>query len=162
MVTAPGEQYDPDKLVNIGTNRWSIKPDIGFSKALGSFALDFTAGITYFTDNDDYFGGSTREQAPIYTTQTNLSYNFSGGAWAALGATYYRGGQTTINGVTNDDELGNSRAGAILALPVNKHHSIKLNVSHGLFTRTGTDFNTYGVAWQYRWWSTGFQPVPGK
>jgi hypothetical protein len=33
-VTAPLGQYNEDKLVNIGTNRWSLKPEIGFSKAV--------------------------------------------------------------------------------------------------------------------------------
>ena len=31
QVTAPWGQYDGSKAVNLGTNRWSIKPDIGFS-----------------------------------------------------------------------------------------------------------------------------------
>ena len=151
QVTAPGDQYDPSKLVNIGTNRWSLKPDIGLSKSIGAFILDFTAGVTFYSKNDDYFGGKTREQEPIYDTQTNLSYNFGRGAWAALGVNYYRGGQTTVNGVHNDDELSSSRTGVTLALPVNRRHSIKFNVSRGLFIRTGTDFTTYGIAWQYRW-----------
>ena len=34
-VTAPLGQYNYDKLVNIGTNRWSFKPEIGLSKAFG-------------------------------------------------------------------------------------------------------------------------------
>lgn len=151
QVSAPGGQYDPSKLVNIATNRWSIKPDVGFSKPFGAFTLDLTAGVIYYTNNDDYFGGKSRDQDPIYTVQTNLSHNFGAGVWAALGATFYRGGETTVNGVRNNDELSNSRAGVILALPVDRHHSIKFNASSGVYTRTGTDFNTYGIAWQYRW-----------
>ncbi|HYS17812.1 MAG TPA: transporter, partial [Candidatus Binatia bacterium] len=34
-VTVPLGQYDSDKLVNIGTNRWSFKPEIGISKTWG-------------------------------------------------------------------------------------------------------------------------------
>lgn len=57
----------------------------------------------------------------------------------------------TVNGVRKDDKLGNSRTGLIVAFPVDRQHSIKLNASQGLYTRTGTDFKTVGVAWQYRW-----------
>jgi hypothetical protein len=35
QVSAPLGQYNPDKLVNIGTNRWSFKPEVGISKAWG-------------------------------------------------------------------------------------------------------------------------------
>jgi hypothetical protein len=151
MVSAPGAQYDPDKLVNIATNRWSFKPDIGFSKPFGAVTLDFTAGVTFYSDNDDFFGGKTREQDPVYSAQINLSYNIGKGMWTAVGTTYYRGGRTTVDGVSNDDELRNSRAGVILAVPLNRYHSIKFNVSSGISTRTGTDFDTAGIAWQYRW-----------
>jgi hypothetical protein len=44
----------------------------------------------------------------------------------------------------------NSRVGITFALPVNKHNSIKLYVSTGLSTRTGSSFTTGGIAWQYR------------
>ncbi|KPK48130.1 MAG: hypothetical protein AMJ84_00535 [Acidithiobacillales bacterium SM23_46] len=151
QVSAPGGQYDSSKAVNLATNRWSLKPDIGFSKSFGSLTLDLTTGVTFYSNNDDYYGGQTREQEPIYSVQTNLSYNFSRGAWASLGVTYYRGGATTVNGVRNDDALGNSRTGAILALPVDRYQSIKLSASSGISTRVGTSFDTVGIFWQYRW-----------
>jgi hypothetical protein len=145
QVAVPAGQYDPDRLVNLGANRWSIKPDVGFSQAFGSFTLDLTAGVTFYGDNDDYFGGQRFEQAPVYSVQTNLSWNFDGGMWVALGATYYNGGRTTTNGVRNNDALANARAGVTLALPVNRYHSIKFNVSDGVTTRIGTSFRTLGV-----------------
>ena len=151
QVSGPVGQYDSSKVVNLGTNRWSIKPDIGFSKSFGAFMLDFTASVTFYTDNNEFAGGQSREQDPIYSAQTNLSYSFGRGAWASLGVTDYRGGQTTVNGVRKDDELSNSRLGAILALPINRYNSTKLNFSSGIYTRTGTSFDTLGLAWQYRW-----------
>ena len=50
-----------------------------------------------------------------------------------------------------DLEPGNSRAGATLALPVDRQNSIKLHASTGVSTRTGSDFNIGGIAWQHRW-----------
>ncbi|MDN3918979.1 transporter [Roseateles violae] len=151
QVGIPIGQYDPSKLINLGTNRWSLKPDIGFSKTFDALTVDLTAGVTLFGHNDDYFGGQRLEQAPIYSIQTNISHAFAGGIWAALGATYYSGGRTTLNGVRKDDGLANTRVGLTLALPINRRHSIKFNASGGISTRTGTDFDTLGVAWQYRW-----------
>ena len=61
------------------------------------------------------------------------------------------GGETTINGVKQDDRQRASRRGATLAIPVDRRNSIKLYASSGLSIRTETDFDTLGIAWQYRW-----------
>ncbi len=151
MATAPLGQYDDDKAANIGSNRWSFKPEVGVSQAIGSWTVEAIGGVTFFTDNDDYFGGHKREQEPIYSLQGHLIYNFQSGIWAALNATYYAGGKTSIDGVQGDDEQSNVRVGATLTFPINVSHSIKLYGSTAVETRVGGDFNILGIAWQYRW-----------
>lgn len=151
QVLAPLGQYDSDKLVNIGTNRWSIKPEIGLSKAFGPLTLELAAGVSIYTDNHDFFGGKTRAQDPIYSIQGHLLYNFGSGIWVALDGTYYTGGRTTIDGVEGDDLQRNTRLGATLVLPVNRHNSVKLYASTGASTRAGSNFDAVGIAWQYRW-----------
>jgi hypothetical protein len=151
QVSAPVGQYDSSKLVNIGTNRWFIKPDIGISKAFGPLTLELSAGVTFFTNNKDYFGGTTLEQDPVYSTQAHVIYSFGHGVWGALDGTYDYGGRTTVNGVRGDDVQRNSRVGVTLALPVDRNNSIKLFASTGVSTRTGSDYDLGGIAWQYRW-----------
>jgi len=151
QVTAPWGQYDASKAVNLGTNRWSIKPDIGFSKAFAPFTIDLTAGVTLFSRNDDYFGGQALDQAPLYSAQANLSYDFGRGIWASLGATFYRGGRTTVNDAPKDNVLSNSRVGLTVAVPIDRYYAIKFNASSGISTRTGTNFDTVGLVLQYRW-----------
>lgn len=151
QVTPPVGQYDASKAINLGSNRWALKPDIGFSKSFLPLTLDLTFGATFFTVNDNYFVGERLEQAPIYSTQGNVSYDFGGGVWAALGVTYYMGGRTTLDGVTRDDGLGNSRVGLTVSAPLDRYYSVKLNASTGISTRTGTNFDTLGLVLQYRW-----------
>jgi hypothetical protein len=151
QVTPPWGQYDASRAINLGTNRWSIKPDIGFLKAFAPFTIDLTAGVTLFSRNDDYFGGQTLQQAPLYSAQMNLSHDFGRGIWAALGATFYRGGRTTLNDVAKDNALSNSRVGLTIAVPIDRYYAIKFNASSGISTRTGTNFNTAGLVLQYRW-----------
>jgi hypothetical protein len=57
------------QLVNIGSNRWSFKPEIAFSKALGPWTLELTPGFTLYTDNGDFFDGKTREVVPLYAAR---------------------------------------------------------------------------------------------
>jgi hypothetical protein len=151
QVSVPVGQYDDDKLVNIGTNRWFVKPEIGVSKAWGPWTLELSTAATFFGDNDDFFGGQHREQDPIYTLQGHLVYGFSSGIWAALTGSYLTGGRTTVDGVEGNDLQESTRIGATLALPVDRHNSIKLYASSGVTLRTGTDFDIYGIAWQHRW-----------
>jgi hypothetical protein len=83
--------------------------------------------------------------------QGHVVYNFRLGMWAALDATYYTGGSTSVNGVLKNDLQQNLRWGGTLALPIDRRHSVKVFFTSGVFTRTGTDFTTVGMGWQYRW-----------
>jgi hypothetical protein len=151
QVSAPLGQYDRDKLVNLGNNRWFVKPDIGISKAWGPLTMELSTGVFFFSKNGDYFGGKTLEEDPLYSTQLHLTYNLGRGVWVALSGTYDYGGRSTIDGVRSDDLENNSRVGLTLALPVNRENSIKLYVSTGSQTTAGTDYNLFGIIWQYRW-----------
>ena len=150
-VTAPVGQYDEDRVVNISSNRWSFKPELGVSKAVGPWTFEGTAAAILFTDNTDFFGATTRSQNPVYAFQGNAIYSFTSGIWAAAGATYFVGGRTTIGGVLSNDLQQNWRVGALLAFPVNAQNSVKVYASSGISARTGNDFDAAGIAWQYRW-----------
>jgi hypothetical protein len=151
QVSAPLGQYDNRRLVNIGTNRWSFKPEVGVSKAMGPLTLELSAAATLFTDNDDFVGGKRRSQDPLYSAQAHAIYSFRSGIWGSLDATYFTGGRTTLNGERNDDRQENWRLGATLAFPVDVHNSVKLYASEGVSSRTGNDYDLLGIAWQYRW-----------
>lgn len=150
-VTAPGGQYDPQKLVNVGTNRWSIKPEIGLSKAWGPLTTEIAAGAFIFTDNNQPFRGQTLEQDPIYALQGHLIYSFGSGIWGALDTNYYIGGSTTKDHKMASELQENWRIGATLSFPVSRHNSIKLYGNTGVYSRTGSNYDIVGIAWQYRW-----------
>jgi hypothetical protein len=151
QVSAPLGEYEPDRLVNLGNNRWSFKPDVGISKLWGSFTLELSTGVIFFTTNEDYYGGKTLEQDPVYTGQAHVTCNLGKGVWAALSGTYDHGGRTSTNGVDNDDFAKNSRWQATFAIPVNRNNSIKLYGGGGVATRTGSDYALVALLWQYRW-----------
>jgi hypothetical protein len=151
VVVAPVGEYDPQKLINIGSNRWAFKPEIGISTPIGPWFLEGYAGVWLFMDNDNFFGGQHREQDPLASFQAHVSYTFRPSLWVAFDATHYSGGRTTINGSQNDDRQANLRLGLTVSIPVAKGHSIKLNWSDGAVTRIGGDFTSVGIGWQYAW-----------
>jgi len=110
-------QYDDTRIINLGTNRWSFKPQVGVSKALGRWTLEGTAAVTLFTDNNDFYGGNDRSQDPLYSLGAHAIYSFRSGIWGSLDGTYFAGGRTTLNGTLNNDLQQNWRVGATLAFP---------------------------------------------
>jgi hypothetical protein len=150
-LTAPLGEYEPDNIINIGTNRWSFEPGIGISKPVGNWTLEASAAAIIYTDNNNFDNGKTRQQDNIYSTQFHVSYSFPRNIWAAVSATYFTGGRTTIEGIEKNDLQENWRMGFTLSLPVNRNHSIKLYGSSGVSQRTGNNYDALGLVWQYRW-----------
>jgi hypothetical protein len=149
-VTAPTGQFFKDKLINLGTNRWSFKPEVGLSYMVSEqWFIDLYAGAWFFTDNNLFYpGNSVRSQDPLLTFQTHVSYNFNRLMWAAIDLTYYTGGQSSVNDVYNDDRQNNSRVGATFNFPVSRVSAIKLAYSTGAIIRVGGNFSNISVAFQ--------------
>jgi hypothetical protein len=150
-VNAPTGQYDPSKLINIGTNRWGFKPEIGVVQVVGKWAFDFYVGGWFYTTNSDFYGARTREQDPILSTQAHVRYFVDRRLWAAIDANFWRGGQTSVDGAANDDLQSNSRIGLTLAWHVARQHGLRLAASRGAFTRIGGDFTSVGLSYSYSW-----------
>jgi hypothetical protein len=153
VVNAPTGQYDGDKLINLGTNRWAFRPEFGGSRRFGRWNLDGSLGVWLFADNQDFFGGKVRSQDPLPTLQAHLSYTFAPRLWLGASGTWYTGGTTSVDGVSDRNRQDNSRAGLTLAVPVGKQNSIKLAWSKGVTARFGGDLETYSLSWQYLWFN---------
>ena len=151
QISAPWGQYDSERVVNLGTHRWWFKPELGVSKAKGPWTLELSAGATFYTDNNNFYGGNERSQDPAYSSQAHVIYGFESGAWLSVDATYFAGGRTTVNGVLDNNLQQNWRFGGTLAFALDVRNSIKLYASSGVSARTGNNFDLLGIAWQYRW-----------
>ena len=149
-ISAPTGQFFSDKLINLGTNRWSFKPEIGLSYYVNrQWLIDLYAGAWFFTSNYSFYpGSSVRSQDPLITFQTHVSYNFNPLMWAAIDLTYYTGGQSSVNDIYQDDRQNNSRIGATFNFPVSRQSSIKFAYSTGAVIRVGGNFSTISVAFQ--------------
>ncbi len=149
QVTAPTGQYDKDRLVNISANRWALKTGVGVSKKIANFLFELSADVEFYTKNDDFLLGE-KKQDIIYSTQLHIIYTMPKGIWFALNSNYFFGGENRLGGIKQDDALDNSRTGLTVAFPISKKYSLKFNGSRGVLTRAGTNFDTLGIALQYR------------
>jgi outer membrane putative beta-barrel porin/alpha-amylase len=152
-VSAPTGQYFPDKLINIGTNRWAFKPEIGVSSRWGEKVyLEGYAGVWLYTANHSlYPGSSTREQRPLTSLQAHASYTFRARDWVALDYTWYSGGATSTNDGPETGRLSNSRIGITGSVGLDAKQSLKLNASTGASGRVGSKFRAVTLAYQRTW-----------
>jgi len=150
-IQPPVGQYDEDRLVNLGTNRWAIKPEFGYLRQIRpGYIAEFALGASFYTDNDQFLG-ETRKQDPVVTGEFHLVRRVRPGFWASLDLNFFTGGRTTVGGQTNDDRLSNSRIGLTVAFPFERAQAIRFAASTSLTTRTGGDFNSTLLAYVKAW-----------
>jgi hypothetical protein len=150
-VAPPLGQYDSTKLINLGTHRWSVRPDLGVSRSYDRWVVEATVGGWFFTDNTNFFGGRTRQQDPILATQMHVTFKFKRSMWLAADANYFTGGRTTIGGLQSLDFQRNSRVGATFSSAVDRHQAIRFSVSTGAYTTIGADFTSIAASYSYAW-----------
>jgi hypothetical protein len=158
-VVVPTGQYDPQRLVNYGSNRWSFKPEAGFSRRMGHWIVDGFGGVWFYTHNPEFFSHNqyvpfvqVQTQEPIAAFEGHLSYDVKPRLWVSLDGNLWFGGRTSLNGVQNPATLQrNSRIGTTGSIPLTRHQSIKLSYNRGTYIRFGGNFHNLNIAWQYSW-----------
>jgi len=151
IVSVPLGQYDPNLLINLGSNRWAFKPELGLSRSFGAWLVEADMGSWFFTRNSSFFHGHVRQQAPIVSAQGHVSYTFRPRLWLSFDGTFYAGGRTTINGAHNEDRQRNARLGATFSLPLARAQSLKFTFSRGAVVRVGGNFTSITAAYQFSW-----------
>jgi hypothetical protein len=150
-VIMPTGTYDRTQLINIGSNRWTFKPEIGVEQPMGKWFADLSAGMWIFGENTDYSGGQVLRQAPLDIFQVHAGYTFRQNQWLAVDGNYYSGGATGVNGATSINSLDNSRYGLTFSQPMGAGLSAKFSWSRWLSGRFGQRFSTVAAALQYLW-----------
>jgi hypothetical protein len=158
-IVAPTGQYDSTKLVNIGSNRWGLKPEFGYSERWGHWVVDAYGRAWFYTTNPEFFshnafvpGSQTQSQKPIASFEGHLSYDVKLRLWISLDGNFWYGGRTSLNGLENPNTLlTDSRIGVTASVPLSAHQSLKVAYSDGTYIRFGGNFQNVSVAWQYSW-----------
>ena len=151
IVVAPTGDYDTSRLINTGSNRWSVKPEIGLEQPWRNWFVNATAGTWIFGDNTKFLGGNVLGQEPLWVLQAQTGYTFRPSLWLAANATYYTGGETSLNGVHRHDTISGVRGGLTLAMPLANGVSMKFAWSTGSGPRAGANATILGATLQYRW-----------
>lgn len=148
VTSIPTGKYYPDKQVNIGTNRWGFKPEIGVSKRFAHIYAEAYGGIWFYTDNNDFLGKKL-EQKPTYSLQAHASYYFKNNMWIGFNTNWFFGGKTITDGVEDDSQIDNWRVGGTFSTPIAKGQSVKIQYHVGAYTNNGLNYYALSCAYQY-------------
>jgi hypothetical protein len=151
QIIAPTGNYDPNKLVNIGSNRWAFKTQWGFARNFNKWIIESYVGMWLFTKNTNFLNGNQLSQKPLYTLKVHFIRELPKKMWVALNVGYGIGGKTELNDVPRDTEISTARLGLIYALPVAKNHTLKFAYISGIRFKRGPDFDAVSISYQYRW-----------
>lgn len=151
-VQLPTGHYRKDRLLNLGTNRFTFRPQLGVVHNRGKWSGELTASAWLFTDNDEFWDGNTIENDPLFTLQGHLVYTFRPGLWIASGVAYGSGLTTTVNGTNKHDQRENLLFGVSLGIPINRQLGFKIGYL-GMRTQedVGLDADTFVAAFSVLW-----------
>jgi hypothetical protein len=151
QVIAPTGDYDNTRAINLGANRWTFIPEVGFSTPAGKWSIEAAMGAWFFTDNDEYVDGLLLEQDPLLVAKFLAVRNIRPGLWWSVGAGYGYGGKTYVEGVPRDTIQRNWRLFAMVVYPINPKQGVSLSIGSGGNAGVGTDFDVITVGYQFAW-----------
>ena len=147
-VSLPYGDYIDDKLINLGNNRWVARPQLGITHNRGPWSWELTGSVYVYGDNDRFYLGSLLETDPLWALQGHVIYTFRPGLWMSVSTAYGWGGESQVNGVDKNAEVGNWLTSLSLGLPLSRTQGLKFSWLHGVSQRpTGIDMDSLIVAW---------------
>mgnify|MGYP003440741378 FL=1 len=126
----PTGHYDSDNLLNLGTNRWALRVGLPMIIPLGDpkhqASLEIHPGVSFYGDNNDPTGGaSVKEQDPLLQVEFHVTRNFTPKLWGSIGGRYRNGGETTTDGIADQNKQDVLGGEISMGYTVNPHVSLQ-------------------------------------
>jgi hypothetical protein len=153
-ISAPTGQYNPDKILNLGSHRWSFKPEMAVSHPFGAeqkWQCDVYAHAYFFTDNTSYRGREVLRQEPLPGLEGHISYLFVHNAWASIDTLYSFRGATVIDRVHQNDAQRNVTLGSEVNVSLSSRNSLVVQFEKALVHQNGPALTGFAVKYTYSW-----------
>ncbi|MEM1411960.1 MAG: transporter [Pseudomonadota bacterium] len=145
----PWGEYYPERLINLGNNRWTLRPQLGVTHRKGDWAYELTGSVFIYGDNDDLMG-SRLEVDPLWAVQAHLIRYFNKGRWASLSSAWGDGADQTVDGMARDISTENWLIALAYGLPLSRQHSLKFAWIRGRTQRNdGSDIDSFSIGFTW-------------
>lgn len=151
-VSLPWGGYDPEELINVGRNRYVVRPQIGILHQRGPWSYELTGSVYMFGDNNDFVDSARLKQDPVFALQAHVTRNFAGNFWLGAGAAYAAGGEVKIDGSRAEYEVDNLLWNLVGSYKINMRQSVMLAWQQGRTqVDTGSDSDSWLLSWAIAW-----------
>jgi hypothetical protein len=153
-ITAPTGSYQPNRILNLGSDRWSFKPEFALSHPFGreqKWEFDAYANAYFYTDNVSYHGKEILRQQPLPGLEGHFSYSFNEKIWASLDTRYSFRGTTKVDGVSQDNAQQNFILGSEINISLNSRNSLVFEFAKALAHNNGPAVVGFSVRYDYTW-----------
>lgn len=156
MLGVPVGEYDGDKVVNMGLNRWFSRFALPVKYHFGVFSpgymssFEFTPSIWVFAENDD-FVGQKLENDPLLQLEAHLTQDFTPSLFGSLDLLYRGGFQSEIDGVEVGEELDIGNFGFTLNYTTTDNLMIRTSFSSNVFGDNDVDNSVLRLQFVYVW-----------
>lgn len=154
-VSLPWGGYDPKELINVGRNRYTLRPQIGVLHQRGPWSFELTGSVYLFSDNDDFVESIRLSQDSVFALQGHVTRNFKGNFWLGAGMAYAAGGDVSLDGNKTTYTVDNVLWNLVGSYRITKHQSVMLAWQQG---RTQVDVGSDSDSWLLSWavaWGSG-------
>jgi len=145
-VFMPTGAYDstPPNLLNLGQNRWTVEAMLPMSYIMGTSLIDpnlttfeLIPTVQIFGDNNDPVGlAKVSSQAPLFGAEAHITHSFSPMVWASVDGFAAFGGETSIDGVKQNNGQQSLSAGATLGLTLSQSVALRLSYQQQVYSKT--------------------------
>lgn len=152
--TAPTGLYSADRILNLGSDRWSVKPEIALSHPFGpdqKWQLDVYANAYFYTDNTSYHGREILRQEPLTGLEGHISYSFNDNLWVSLDTRYSFRGATFVDGADQNNAQQNVMVGSEMNLSINSRHSLLFEFVKAAVHQNSPAVVGFSVKYDYTW-----------
>ena len=136
---APTGDYDKNRALNLGENRWKHGVNAGYITPLSEhLMLDLVGDLLWSGKNSEYGPHSaTLEQDVVYNVQLHLRYNLDESTRFSASYLHDWGGETAVNGIWRNDRKNQGRYRVGAAKFLNRHNLLQVEAGADTHVENG-------------------------
>ena len=157
LLVVPLGEYESDKLVNLGLNRWYGRFALPLKYHFGVFSpgymssFELTPSVYLFADNDDFVDGHKLENEPLWQIESHLTHDFTSKFFASLDMLYQNGFQSKTDGTEIADNLEIGSLGFSFNYQIEDNIMIRTSYSSNVFGNKELETSFIRLQFVYSW-----------